>query len=146
MPGNQTIVLQGEDVILPCTVTGIPKPSISWRFDGGIRPPSTQDENGSLTVYSVRNNQTYEGLYTCQASNIAGTLTSNVTLIVDGKSFFLLLDLFHSRILENVVPRASPLLEPWEQDWISQYFSHNHRRTSRGSGCCCCCWRDFQKS
>ena len=115
VPRNQTIVLEAEDVILPCNVTGIPNPSISWRFDGGIRPPSRQEKDGSLIVYSVGNNQTYEGLYTCQATNIAGTLTSNVTLIVDGKSFSLLLDLFHSRIVENLVPMASPLPEPWEQ-------------------------------
>jgi len=86
-PRDVTIVLQGSDVVLPCNVTGIPKPCVKWRFNGGDLPPSKQKDDGPLKVYAVKNNQSYEGLYTCEASSIAGKLASNVTLIVDGKLF-----------------------------------------------------------
>ena len=90
-PRHVAIVLQGNNITLPCNVTGIPKPSISWLFSGGNLPASQQEEDGSLRIYLARNNRTYEGQYTCKATSIAGILLSNVTLTVDGKLFSLLI-------------------------------------------------------
>ena len=83
-PLSVKITSQGNDVTLTCRASGVPKPIVVWRFSGGHLPPNKQVD-GDLKILSVQNNQSYEGVYTCIAANIAGSIKADVNLTVDGK-------------------------------------------------------------
>ena len=71
-------VTEGQSVVIPCDVTGNPRPRISWTRDGNIVQNSTQD--GALTIYSADEQMT--GIYTCVAENKAGIDKYDVLLLV----------------------------------------------------------------
>ena len=83
-PPNVTITVHENDVTLSCKASGVPKPMVVWRFSGGHLPPNKQVK-GDLTILSVQNNQSYEGVYSCIATNIAGSIKADVNLTIDGK-------------------------------------------------------------
>jgi hypothetical protein len=85
-PRNPT-VLKGEDVRFDCKVDGRPNPSTSWLFKNqNISTNHSVLSNGSLLLYSVYNNDSYEGEYSCYAENEAGqSEKSNGYLTVHGK-------------------------------------------------------------
>ena len=87
-PENQ-IALADSNVTFDCNASGVPGPVITWLFDGGHLPYSLAT-NGTLSVYHVQNSDSFEGNYTCIASNRAGLNSSTATLTVDGmfKNFF----------------------------------------------------------
>ena len=74
----QVKVTEGQSVVIPCDVTGNPRPRISWTRDGKIVQNSTQ--NGALTIYSADEQMT--GIYTCVAENKAGIDKYDVLLLV----------------------------------------------------------------
>ncbi|XP_062895204.1 protein turtle homolog A [Mobula hypostoma] len=81
---------QGERAQLVCEVGGIPEPEVSWRKDGAELSPGSlhspvvwhQVSGGVLEIGPVdaRN----RGLYTCEASNIEGSVNHSTTLLVIG--------------------------------------------------------------
>ena len=79
------IILDNNNVTFMCNSTGVPTPSISWTFNGGLLPSSSEPNGGKLTVAYVKNNSSYEGNYTCTADSRAGVSTSTARLVVDGK-------------------------------------------------------------
>ncbi|GAA6099393.1 hemicentin-1 isoform X2 [Tachysurus ichikawai] len=77
-------VMVGEDVTLPCEVTSVPPPIITWAKDKQLispySPRHTQLPSGSMTITEAR--VTDSGTYLCVATNIAGNFSRAVRLSV----------------------------------------------------------------
>ncbi|EUB62928.1 Hemicentin-1 [Echinococcus granulosus] len=80
------VVNEGDQVVLPCTVTGTPPIQVHWRLPSGQQ--ITQDEilgfqvlpqQGLLIESATR---THAGLYRCSASNEAGSQNAVISLEV----------------------------------------------------------------
>ena len=78
------VLIEGQNVTFPCEASGIPEPFMKWNFSGGSLPEHRND-NGTLTLYKVKNTEEFEGRYTCTASNRAGVSFTDVSLVVDGE-------------------------------------------------------------
>ena len=96
-PINNKIENQTENVTLICRAVGIPVPDISWYFNGIMINVSdnsskymimsrslniTTTEN-TLTMYNVTSSDV--GTYTCNSSNMIGSVTSSGILTVTSK-------------------------------------------------------------
>lgn len=76
-------VIEGQSILLPCEVSGTPKPVVQWRQNfAPFIPRSTrfQFQEGGLYIQSARVGD--KAIYECIASNLAGNITKVVTLIV----------------------------------------------------------------
>ncbi|XP_048772936.2 hemicentin-1-like isoform X2 [Ostrea edulis] len=77
-------MIEGEGIVLPCSVEGDPRPTIAWYKDES--PISLTDyhyfirEDGSLEIFSADPQDT--GAYRCTASNVAGEIDKSVNLYV----------------------------------------------------------------
>jgi hypothetical protein len=102
-PTHQT-VLQNHSVRFDCEVDGRPKPSTSWLFKNqSVSTRHSVMSNGSLLLYSVQNNDLYEGEYSCFAENEAGqSERSGRNLTVHGK--FLQGKLECRRVVRDGIP------------------------------------------
>lgn len=84
------MVTEGKHAKLSCFVTGHPKPQIIWRKDGvniseGRRHTMYEDQAENFILKVLYCKQSDNGLYTCNASNLAGQTYSAVLVIVKGK-------------------------------------------------------------
>lgn len=84
-------VTEGKHAKLSCFVTGHPKPQIIWRKDGGNisegrRHVMYEDQAENFILKVLYCKQSDNGLYTCNASNMAGQTYSAVLVIVKGKN------------------------------------------------------------
>uniref|UniRef100_A0A672L8R1 Obscurin, cytoskeletal calmodulin and titin-interacting RhoGEF b n=1 Tax=Sinocyclocheilus grahami TaxID=75366 RepID=A0A672L8R1_SINGR len=80
-------VTEGKHAKLSCFVTGHPKPQIIWRKDGaniseGRRHVMYEDQTENFILKVLYCKQSDNGLYTCNASNLAGQTYSAVLVIV----------------------------------------------------------------
>ncbi|XP_077101395.1 obscurin isoform X31 [Siphateles boraxobius] len=80
-------VTEGKHAKLSCFVTGHPKPQIIWRKDGGNisegrRHVMYEDQAENFILKVLYCKQSDNGLYTCNASNMAGQTYSAVLVIV----------------------------------------------------------------
>uniref|UniRef100_A0A4W5RQW9 Obscurin, cytoskeletal calmodulin and titin-interacting RhoGEF b n=1 Tax=Hucho hucho TaxID=62062 RepID=A0A4W5RQW9_9TELE len=80
-------VTEGKHAKLSCFVTGHPKPHIIWRKDGGNigegrRQIMYEDQAENFILKILYCKQRDNGLYTCNASNMAGHTYSAVLVIV----------------------------------------------------------------
>ncbi|XP_046703831.1 obscurin [Silurus meridionalis] len=80
-------VTEGKHAKLSCFVTGHPKPQIIWRKDGmniseGRRHITYEDHAENFILKVLYCKQSDNGLYTCNASNLAGQTYSAVLVIV----------------------------------------------------------------
>ncbi|XP_061109721.1 obscurin isoform X40 [Conger conger] len=80
-------VTEGKHAKLSCFVTGRPKPHIIWRKDGtniaeGRRHVMYEDQAENFILKVLYCKQTDNGLYTCNASNLAGQTYSAVLVTV----------------------------------------------------------------
>ena len=68
-----------------CKVRGNPKPQISWLKQNASLPASKRivQSRGTLMIRDVTSQD--GGMYTCQAENLLGVVTSSATLTVQGK-------------------------------------------------------------
>lgn len=84
---SEVSVVLGFPTVLPCDVEGSPTPSITWLKDNQpivSSPQLTYTRGGqALRLGSARGDST--GLYTCRATNPAGTATKHYSLSVLGK-------------------------------------------------------------
>lgn len=78
-PPSTMNVEVGDRVALDCDITGYPKPTIDWYFND--RPLYTSE-------VSFVANLDHSGLYTCNASNTFGQLSSTTMVLVHGKPQF----------------------------------------------------------
>ncbi|XP_056149779.1 obscurin-like [Lampris incognitus] len=80
-------VTEGKHAKLSCFVTGHPKPHINWRKDGsnigeGRRHVIYEDQAENFILKILYCKQSDNGLYTCNATNMAGQTYSAVLVIV----------------------------------------------------------------
>jgi len=84
---SELSVVLGFPTVLPCDVQGSPTPSITWLKDNQAivsSPQSTYTRGGqALRLGSARGDSA--GLYTCRATNPAGTAVKHYSLSVLGK-------------------------------------------------------------
>lgn len=79
---------EGGRAVLDCNATGNPTPTVSW-FQSFLPVPVPGDtrirqaSNDSLIVTNVSADD--GGVYVCEASNIAGSETATLELVVNGK-------------------------------------------------------------
>lgn len=77
---------QGESILLPCQVTGIPKPVVTWKQNllplnpDGVR---VQIQSNGLYISSAETSD--KAMYECWASNVAGDAYKAITLQVFSK-------------------------------------------------------------
>lgn len=74
----QVKVSEGQSIVIPCNVTGNPKPRIFWTRDGKI--VQNNNRKAALTINSAEDHMT--GIYTCVAENEAGIDKYDVLLLV----------------------------------------------------------------
>lgn len=84
-------VTEGKHAKLSCFVTGHPKPHITWRKDGiniseGRRHVIYEDQAENFILKILYCKQSDNGLYTCNAANLAGQTYSAVLVTVKGKT------------------------------------------------------------
>ena len=85
-PKDKT-VQGGATATLKCSATGVPQPDIAWQKDSGKDFPAASErrihmdpETNTYEIHDVR--AADMGVYTCTASNLAGAITTNITLNV----------------------------------------------------------------
>ena len=68
-PEDEYIRSVGEKVTFPCSASGTPTPSISWRREGGLPLPKKRHKEyqGTLTITGLQKQD--HGLYECVVSN-----------------------------------------------------------------------------
>lgn len=84
-------VTEGKHAKLSCFVTGHPKPHITWRKDGanigeGRRHVIYEDHAENFILKILYCKQADNGLYTCNAANMAGQTYSAVLVTVKGEA------------------------------------------------------------
>ena len=83
----------GSSFFIQCTVSGTPRPTISWKLN---EIPLTASDDEVLRIVSTNNGQTsrvevsasrrgFDGVYQCIASNDAGNDTMNLRIELQGK-------------------------------------------------------------
>ncbi|XP_071947832.1 hemicentin-1-like [Antedon mediterranea] len=79
-------VTQDKEVILPCNVSGNPKPTIRWYKDGNLVTPNERgvevSRDGQILTIS-RADVIHTGLFQCVASSIAGNTSVEYELVVN---------------------------------------------------------------
>lgn len=82
------VALAGEEVLLPCEVTGDPRPEVEWRKDlvridfFNTEHKFLMKETGSLVIPRASVKDTAR--YLCVAENPAGVVTQEISLTVHG--------------------------------------------------------------
>ena len=84
-PPKPTVVNETDIASFHCKVRGNPKPQISWLKQNASLPASKRivQSRGTLMIRDVTSQD--GGMYTCQAKNLLGVVTSSATLTVQGK-------------------------------------------------------------
>ena len=83
----------GGNLIIPVTISGLPKPTVSWFHDDKALSPGngttieSTDTSSKLTVKEISSNQS--GTYSVKAENTAGSAQAHFTVILKGKIFAL---------------------------------------------------------
>ena len=82
--------MEGEAISLNCEVDGSPAPSVTWQFfHNMVTYNLTSDSikyiisNSTLTILDVTPSDS--GKYRCTATNIIGTISADVQLVVLGE-------------------------------------------------------------
>ncbi|EGT58022.1 hypothetical protein CAEBREN_29713 [Caenorhabditis brenneri] len=80
-PGQSSFnMVIGDEITIPCDAFGEPKPIITWLLDGKPFTEGYVNEDGSLTIYDIK--EEHKGIFTCHAQNAAGNDTRAVSLTV----------------------------------------------------------------
>ncbi|XP_076455301.1 hemicentin-1-like isoform X2 [Babylonia areolata] len=76
-------VMQGESILLPCEISGTPRPTVQWRQNFSPFNPQAARFQFHETGLYIQNAQVDDkAIYECVASNTAGNVTKVITLIV----------------------------------------------------------------
>ena len=94
------VVFTGDSLALECTARGYPQPVIRWYKNGSLVHENTSLEFSSLNEFDT-------GVYQCNASNIAGSDTYEVEVLVRGQTSDTTLSwsrfpLFYESLLKSV--------------------------------------------
>nr|UFE16560.1 hemolin [Spodoptera frugiperda] len=77
---KQINVKEGQDVAIPCQVTGLPEPKISWTYNAKSLGERAIYKDGVLTIKNAKKGDT--GYYGCKAENEHGDLYSETLVHV----------------------------------------------------------------
>lgn len=85
LPQDVTVAPDGTAQLV-CRVGGEPAPGVTWhRLPSGTLPGrAAVSADNTLTIQHVGTQD--QGMYVCEASNTAGTVSANATLTVHGKT------------------------------------------------------------
>lgn len=88
---NEDVPLRaGASISVPISYTGIPKPTVNWKFKDDTLIPtnkvSIQSSTGQSTLHLKGVGVENQGKYTFTAENKAGTVTKDIKINVKGKS------------------------------------------------------------
>lgn len=76
-----------ESILLPCEVSGIPQPTVSWKKNFmPLNPDPQRMQVHHDGLYISQGQITDKAIYECLASNIAGDASKVITLIIYGKN------------------------------------------------------------
>ncbi|CAJ0588530.1 unnamed protein product [Cylicocyclus nassatus] len=107
-PSPRTVRL-GQQVTFACRARGVPRPSISWFFEGSVIPHikgrfMVSDDQSELTITRVTRQD--EGVYSCMAGNSVGAMMADAKLTVEG-DFGRTVDTFiDDSVLRNIAGQA----------------------------------------
>lgn len=135
----------GGSAKLECSASGQPTPEIAWRKDGGSDFPAALDRRFHVLPHSdkffiVELKQADMGVYSCSATNSAGTIVANATLTVLQDPYFVepLLDqqvtLGETAVLECIVDGSPPPTIEWLKDGELFDPLDRHRLAKGGDG------------
>ena len=86
---SDVTVRAGSEAVLACAAAGEPKPEIVWQKVGADDFPAARERRMGVAppdMYSIENVKSQDqGVYSCMATNAAGTIVANATLQVLGK-------------------------------------------------------------
>lgn len=84
-PATPTLVNETDVASFQCKARGNPKPQITWLKQNSSLPSNKRivQSRGTLMIRDVRPQD--GGMYTCQAKNLLGVVTSSAILTVQGK-------------------------------------------------------------
>ena len=131
LPVDRT-VKSGQNARFDCAAFGQPEPEISWQKDGGRDFPAARERRMNVrddeyVIAAVKRQD--EGVYTCTATNDAGTIMTNVTLRVLGECLIY--------VVQDPVARfhvTLPCLVQCQQHVSSHRESYTNNNWLR---CCC---------
>ncbi|XP_055333115.1 leucine-rich repeats and immunoglobulin-like domains protein 3 [Paramacrobiotus metropolitanus] len=99
-------VRAGATARLECSATGTPRPQVRWKKNGGTtdfpaaRQRRLRYETGSDVMHIVNVSREDTGVYSCIASNAAGSVMANATLAIsDGIGVNLVTDSANTKLL-----------------------------------------------
>jgi|GEM_PF-1077732 len=121
---NQT-VYPGNNATFSATVGGAPAPALQWLVNG---TPITSATNSTLVVTNIHGSQNGY-IYALMATNTAGTLTSNATLMVTSQMFCLNFDVNRNYAYQNSTAVAPDIGTNWNMlptSGISSAFTSNN--------------------
>ena len=103
-PPASLTTIEGNNASLPCSASGIPKPTITWYKNGQALDSANYDaDSGMLTLNNIHFAD--QGVYKCEARNFLGFDSATVELFVQGRCYL--------RPVSNVVllPCQTQLIE-----------------------------------
>lgn len=86
---QDTEVIEGEGLDLPCELTGDPKPVVSWHRESGKLPEGRSRVLLDNTLRIEETRPEDQGRYICKGHNEGGNVTIAVKLFVYGKINFI---------------------------------------------------------
>ncbi|EDO29925.1 predicted protein [Nematostella vectensis] len=82
-PTTPLTIVENSTAVVPCISTGFPAPVINWtKIENSMDPSRMSYDSRALTIKDVRLSDV--GTYVCSATNVAGQVNGNVTVIVKG--------------------------------------------------------------
>ncbi|KAM4633832.1 triple functional domain protein [Polymixia lowei] len=90
VPVSDVVCESGDNVTLRCKVCGRPRSTVTWRGPDNVvlnnngHHSVTYSETGEATLHILGVSVEDGGLYTCVATNVAGSVTSSASLRVSG--------------------------------------------------------------
>ncbi|CAJ0954735.1 unnamed protein product, partial [Mesorhabditis belari] len=99
----------GQQVTFRCRAQGVPKPEITWFFEGAEIPLrqgrfQTSDDRTELTITHVSRQDV--GVYSCMAGNSVGAMMADARLTVTGKHQSEVDKLIDKEVLQTIVQQA----------------------------------------
>ncbi|KAK3605813.1 hypothetical protein CHS0354_002430 [Potamilus streckersoni] len=112
-------VKQGSTAKLVCAARGQPQPSISWKKDGGDDFPAAKERRMHVipdddVFFIVEVKRKDEGIYSCTASNEAGSIVVNASLtVLEPPSFAKPMESKVTRLKDSTMLECFASGSPW---------------------------------
>ncbi|CAM9592142.1 unnamed protein product [Lampetra fluviatilis] len=139
LPGDVSLN-KGERLVLGCTATGIPTPSITWSFNNNILPvtPSSASGRSELVVDGVSKSD--GGTYTCTATSAVGSVRALGSVYVkeppifDGDVITNRIEPLGGNAILNCEVRGDPApVIRWNKQGVPVTVGNRVRQLSNGS-------------